>query len=98
MLIVGREEALRLFKKSPFFNTWHPEVLQNYVDYALTNAPEGGVTLKISGLQEAISFANHLTSWETWELLEKLDETIALRWVVPEQPPCVFRSVIWGAC
>ena len=50
---------------------------------------EGGVRLKMTGLQEGLSFANWLSAWETWELLEMLHEGITLRWVVPEKP-CVF--------
>lgn len=83
---MSREEALRLFQQSPFFGAWHPYVLQLYVDRALIDDAEGGVRLKMSGLQEGLLFANQRTGQETWELLEKLDEEIALRWVVPEHP------------
>ncbi|KAI9454511.1 Alpha/Beta hydrolase protein [Boletus coccyginus] len=82
----SREEALQLFQKSPFFSAWHPDVLKLYVDYGLIGSPEGGVQLKMTGLQEGVSFANWAPSWETWELLERLDEGITLRWVVPEEP------------
>ncbi|EGO26749.1 hypothetical protein SERLADRAFT_464144 [Serpula lacrymans var. lacrymans S7.9] len=82
----SREEALRMFKASPFFAAWHPDVLQLYVDYGLTDTPEGEVKLKMSGMHEALSFANNLASNETWELLENLDKKIELRWIVPGKP------------
>ncbi|EGO01085.1 hypothetical protein SERLA73DRAFT_72055 [Serpula lacrymans var. lacrymans S7.3] len=82
----SREEALRTFKASPLFAAWHPDVLQLYVDYGLTDTPEGEVKLKMSGMHEALSFANDLASNETWELLEKLDKKIELRWIVPGRP------------
>ncbi|KAH7925329.1 hypothetical protein BV22DRAFT_1129087 [Leucogyrophana mollusca] len=82
----SREEALRLFKATPFFAAWHPDVLRAYVDYGLTEDAQGGVRLKMSGLHEALVFANSLTSAEVWELLETLDEKIELRWVLPGSP------------
>ncbi|KAH7911504.1 Alpha/beta hydrolase family-domain-containing protein [Hygrophoropsis aurantiaca] len=82
----SREEALQLFKASPFFAAWHPDVLQLYVDYGLTEDSEGGVRLKMSGLHEALVFANDRTSAEVWELLEKLDEDIELKWILPGKP------------
>ncbi|KAH0831137.1 hypothetical protein J3R83DRAFT_13707 [Lanmaoa asiatica] len=82
----SREEALQLFQKSTFFGAWDPDVLQLYVDHAVINDSEGGVRLKMSGLQEGLSFANQVSTWETWELLERLDEGITLRWMVPEKP------------
>jgi hypothetical protein len=68
------EEALRLFKASPFFGTWHPDVLQLYVTYGLCGDSQGGVKLKVSGIQEALVLANRVPANEAWELLEKLDE------------------------
>ncbi|KAF9224817.1 alpha/beta-hydrolase [Gyrodon lividus] len=81
----SREEALQLFKKSPFFSRWNPEVLRLYIDHGLTVDSNGGVKLKMSGLHEGLSFANCMTPCETWELLDKVDEAITLRWVVPEE-------------
>ncbi|KAI6015280.1 Alpha/Beta hydrolase protein [Pisolithus orientalis] len=69
----SREEALRLFKQRPFFASWHPDVLKSYVDY----------WLKMTPIQESLCFANVFPPLEVWELLEKLDEDITLRWVVP---------------
>lgn len=79
----SREEALRLFKQRPFFASWHPDVLKSYVDYGLTTDPSGGVRLKMTPIQESLCFANVFPPLEVWELLEKLDEDITLRWVVP---------------
>ncbi|KAG2347142.1 hypothetical protein BDR05DRAFT_715971 [Suillus weaverae] len=82
----SREEALRLFKASPFFGAWHPDTLQLYVTYGLCNDSQGGVKLKMSGLHEALVFADRIGGNEAWELLEKVDERIELRWIVPGKP------------
>ncbi|KAG2125806.1 hypothetical protein DEU56DRAFT_743431 [Suillus clintonianus] len=82
----SREEALRSFKASPFFGTWHPDILRLYVTYGMYEDPEGGVKLKTSGLHEALVYADLKGKHEAWELLEKIDERIELRWVVPGKP------------
>lgn len=82
----SREEALRLFKASPFFGAWHPDTLQLYVTYGLCEDPQGGVKLKMSSVHEALVFADRIASNEAWELLEKVDERIELRWIVPGKP------------
>jgi hypothetical protein len=46
-----REEAYSLMSKSPFFGTWDPDVLRNYVDYALVEDSSGEVSLKCTNLQ-----------------------------------------------
>ncbi|KAF9239419.1 Alpha/beta hydrolase family-domain-containing protein [Melanogaster broomeanus] len=55
------------------------------IDHALTDDSNGGIKLKMSGVQEGLCFINYLTSWEMWELLDKVDEAITLRWVVPKE-------------
>ncbi|KAG1888333.1 Alpha/Beta hydrolase protein [Suillus subluteus] len=82
----SREEALRSFKASPFFRAWHPDTLQLYVTYGLCEDSQGGVKLKMSGLHEALLFVDRIGSNEAWELLEKVDERIELRWIVPGKP------------
>ncbi|KAI6038643.1 Alpha/beta hydrolase family-domain-containing protein [Pisolithus marmoratus] len=79
----SREEALRQFIQSPFFASWHPEVLKTYVDHGLTVDATGIARLKMTPVQEGLSIVNAPVSFEVWELLEKLDENITLRWVVP---------------
>ncbi|KIN93607.1 hypothetical protein M404DRAFT_1008823 [Pisolithus tinctorius Marx 270] len=79
----SREEALSLFKQSPFFASWHPEVLKTYVDHGLTVDAAGGVRLKMTTIQEGLSYVSVPICIEVWELLEKLDENITLRWVMP---------------
>ncbi|KAI6138208.1 Alpha/Beta hydrolase protein [Pisolithus thermaeus] len=79
----SREEALRLLRKKPFFISWHPDVLKMYVDYGLTDSPSGSVRLKTTPIQESLCYVNIFPPREHWELIEKLDEDIALRWVVP---------------
>lgn len=47
-----REEALESFRKTPFFQTWHPSVLETYVKEGIVSDPvNGGVKLKQSGFQ-----------------------------------------------
>ncbi|KIN97917.1 hypothetical protein M404DRAFT_867768 [Pisolithus tinctorius Marx 270] len=79
----SREEALRLFGQRSFFTSWHPDVLKLYVDYGLTTDASGGVKLKTTPVQESLCYVNIHPPLEHWELLEKLDESITLRWVVP---------------
>ena len=53
--IGSREEARRLFLKSPFFQTWDPAVLDAYVQYGLTeDQTSGGVKLKMPGFQVGV--------------------------------------------
>jgi hypothetical protein len=80
------EEALRLFKASPFFRSWHPDTLQLYVTYGLCEDSQAGVKLKMSSLHEALVFADRIGANEAWELLEKVDERIEIRWIVPGKP------------
>lgn len=83
LLTVRRGEALRLFKQSPFFAPWHPEVLRLYVDYGLTTDTGSSVKLKTTPLQESLTFADAHVSKDVGELLDKLDGSIILRWIIP---------------
>jgi hypothetical protein len=84
--MVISEEALRLLKASPLFGAWHPDALRLYVTYGLCDDSQGGVKLKMSSLQEASAYTDPISSNETWELLERVDERIELRWIVPGKP------------
>ncbi|KAG1728505.1 Alpha/beta hydrolase family-domain-containing protein [Suillus paluster] len=79
----SREDALRSFKSSPMFSTWHPDVLRLYVDHGLYEDASGCVRLKTSPVHEALIYANPRASREAWESLERLEENIELLWVVP---------------
>ncbi|KAG0698300.1 Alpha/beta hydrolase family-domain-containing protein [Suillus ampliporus] len=79
----SREDALRSFKSSPMFSSWHPDVLRLYIDYGLYEDASGCVRLKMSAINEALVYANPRASRETWESMERLDENIELLWVVP---------------
>jgi pimeloyl-ACP methyl ester carboxylesterase len=85
----SREEALRLFNLVPFFAAWDPEMLRVFVEHGLTQDPHGGFRLKTSGIQEAIAFADAFVPCEVWELIERLDERIELRWIMPGKPSLV---------
>lgn len=95
----SREEALRLFRASPFFGRWHPDALKIYVECGLYDDPAGGVSLKMSGLivcplrllirrvltvqQEAIVFSEAMLTYETWIQADRLPDRIDLKWIMP---------------
>lgn len=82
----SREEALASFKQSPFFAAWDPAVLQIYVDHGLYDDPKGGVSLKMSGILEALVFAEALASYEAWQVAPMLPAHIELLWIMPGRP------------
>ncbi|KAH9948107.1 hypothetical protein B0H21DRAFT_821288 [Amylocystis lapponica] len=79
----GSDDARSKFAATPFFAAWDPAVLDMYVAHALYDAPDGTVRLKMPGIQEAAVFSDGLTSFETWDRIQGLDERIEVRWVVP---------------
>jgi len=95
----SRAEAREKFAAVPFFAAWDPAVLDLYVECGLYDAPEGGVKLKRPGIQEALSFAETLTSFETWDRFDTLDERIELRWLLPKKMPLpelkVREQLVW---
>ena len=48
--ILRSEEAKAKFLASPFFAAWHPDVLDTYVEFGLTEDADGGVKLKLPGI------------------------------------------------
>ncbi|KAN0107765.1 Alpha/beta hydrolase family domain containing protein [Russula decolorans] len=88
----SREEAYSLMSKSPFFGTWDPDVLRNYVDYALVEDSSGKVRLKCSNIQEAVVFADKICGVEAWSVLPRIDKRIAMKWIVPPHEESVLRS------
>ncbi|KAF9472712.1 hypothetical protein BDN70DRAFT_886700 [Pholiota conissans] len=82
----SRAAALASFQASPFFAIWDPRVLQIYVECGLTESSTGGVRLKMSGVQEAVVFAEEHSEYETFCRLADLDPRVALRWVMPGRP------------
>jgi hypothetical protein len=89
-----REEALKLYSQSPFFQTWDPATLRVYVEAGTYNTPTPSSSntitkLKQPGLFEAITFTERRVMQEVWERLPALDKRIELRWLFPgekEQP------------
>ncbi|KZP18883.1 hypothetical protein FIBSPDRAFT_791261 [Athelia psychrophila] len=82
----SKAEALRLFQASPFLAAWDPAVLSSYAEHGLIPdpaSPHDGVKLKTPGAQEAMIFSAMRSSGEAWELLERIDERVALRWMMP---------------
>lgn len=51
---IDREEAHDSLEKNAFFASWDPKVLDSYLSFALTDAEDGGVRLKMSGYQVGV--------------------------------------------
>ena len=83
LLTVHREEALRLFKQSPFFVSWRPEVLELYANYRSTADTSDGVRLKTLPIHKSLTFAKTHVPDEVRVLLEQLDGNMTVRWIVP---------------
>jgi hypothetical protein len=93
---------------SPFFGTWDPDVLRNYVDYALTEDSSGQVRLKCTNIQvpayatnrrgatdmkqEAAVFADGTRCVEAWLALPHIDSRIAMKWIVPHWEASMLES------
>ncbi|CAE6374072.1 unnamed protein product [Rhizoctonia solani] len=77
-----RESARIGLLKSPFFQAWHLDALEDYVQYG-TVENEHGVKLKCSGYQEAVTF-NEIGQLpcKVWEMLPMLDQRIPLKWIM----------------
>lgn len=83
----SRDDARKRFLASPFFAAWHPAVLELYLECGLYDDPNGGVSLKTPGKWEAFIFAEGLLAYETWDLIDTLDERVELRWIVSGRNP-----------
>ncbi|KZT11604.1 alpha/beta-hydrolase [Laetiporus sulphureus 93-53] len=83
----SREEARKRFNESPFFSVWDPAVLDIYLECGLCDDPNGGVKLKMPGIHEALVFSEVMTPYETWDLVDSLDTSIELKWIVPGKNP-----------
>ncbi|KAI9513434.1 Alpha/beta hydrolase family-domain-containing protein [Russula earlei] len=88
----SRAEAYSLMSKSPFFGTWDPDVLRDYVDYALVEDSSGRVSLKCTSIQEASVFADENGRIEAWLALSQIENRIAMKWIVPSWEASVLRS------
>ncbi|KAI9463967.1 Alpha/Beta hydrolase protein [Lactarius psammicola] len=97
-----REEAYSLLSKSPFFGSWDPDVLRNYVEHALVEDASGQVRLKCTNFQEAVVFADGTRCLEAWSALPHIDERIPVKWLVPPAETSVMGSyemmqkIVWG--
>ncbi|KAH9884764.1 prolyl aminopeptidase-like protein [Xylariomycetidae sp. FL2044] len=60
----SREAAVTSFRRSRFFSTWDPRVLQAWIDHALRDAPKGEVTLATPRHQEAFTYFRPLYPYE----------------------------------
>ncbi|EJU01428.1 alpha/beta-hydrolase [Dacryopinax primogenitus] len=79
------EEARLFFLRSPFFQHWHPDVLEAYMTHAFFPLPDSqGVKLKQSPFDESICYFDPRGPSESWYLLPQLDERVELRFVLGE--------------
>ncbi|KAI0697027.1 Alpha/beta hydrolase family-domain-containing protein [Cytidiella melzeri] len=79
----SREEALKQFLASPFWQAWDPDALDLYVECGLCDDTKGGVKLKMSGILEAAVFAEAVRTYEAWQLCSQIDPRIPLKFVMP---------------
>ncbi|KAI0087436.1 Alpha/Beta hydrolase protein [Irpex rosettiformis] len=79
----SREEALKQFQATPFWQAWDSEALDRYVECGLCDDPKGGVKLKMSGMLEAIVFAEAVRTYEAWQLCPLMDTKIPLKFIMP---------------
>lgn len=97
-----REEAYSLFRKSPFFGSWDPDVLRMYVEYALIEDASGQIRLKCTNFQEAAVFADGTRPIEALSALPHVDERIPVKWLVPSSEASVLgdyetmQEIIWS--
>ncbi|KAJ7685406.1 Alpha/Beta hydrolase protein [Mycena polygramma] len=82
----SREEAQAALAANPFFASWDPRVLAEYVAHGIVDAPGGGVRLAMPAVQEALAFNGTSSSAPAWDMLPGLEARIPLRWVVPGRP------------
>jgi len=88
----NREEAYSLMRESSFFGSWDPDVLRDYVDYALVEDPTGRVRLKCTNIQEAAVFADSDRRNEAWSALPQIDKRIAMKWILPSFETSIPQS------
>ena len=79
-----REEVWNQFSQSPFFDAWHPKVLQLYIEHGIVQCDDSTYRLKMDPLQEALLFSETTTgSEDAWRRLRTLDESIEILWIMP---------------
>jgi hypothetical protein len=66
--------------KSPFFGNWDPDVLRNYVDYALIEDSSGEVSLKCTNFQVRVD----VIGAQEWRLLKPGTGSGGVRGQVPQ--------------
>ncbi|KAF8316887.1 hypothetical protein DL93DRAFT_2134844 [Clavulina sp. PMI_390] len=74
----SREDALSLYKLSPSFSYWNPDVLKTFVKYGITEDSKGGVKLKTPTMQEAMWFMEGDGVTKTYETLSQLPPSVEL--------------------
>jgi pimeloyl-ACP methyl ester carboxylesterase len=85
----------------PFFRTWHPEILDVYLQTALYKPDPASerVALKTPAVHEAVVCESKV-ALELWELIATLDERVRIRWVVTAhgglaRDAVMTRSLVW---
>jgi len=88
----SRDEAYSLMRKSSFFGSWDPDVLRDYVDYALVEDSGGRVRIKCTNIQEAAVYADSDRRNEAWSALRQIDKRIAMKWILPSYETSIVQS------
>ncbi|VDC01693.1 unnamed protein product [Peniophora sp. CBMAI 1063] len=86
----NRGDALKAFKASPL-GAWPKEVLNLYIQYGLAERSDGSVRLKCTGLQEAVVFVEARGAHQAWTVLPKIDERVAIHWILPPTDESIAR-------
>ncbi|KAI0711314.1 hypothetical protein C8Q76DRAFT_797631 [Earliella scabrosa] len=77
----SREEALNALRNNPYYRTWDPQALEQFFQFALVQLPDGTVRTKLHPYLESLMLFERRVVYETWELLEDIDPSIAMHWV-----------------
>ncbi|KZV95765.1 alpha/beta-hydrolase [Exidia glandulosa HHB12029] len=80
----SREEMREKLQKSPFFATWHPNVLTAYIEHGTYHPSNSSseVRLKCTPYQEAAAFADMRARVYAWYILSSIPTRIPMLWVM----------------
>ncbi|GAA5893666.1 triglyceride lipase [Sporobolomyces salmoneus] len=79
----SKEEALEGFQKKAFFKAWDEEILKGYCEFGLRDTEDGGVALKTTARNEALTFADAsvVASIRANTRLASLPKSLPVHWV-----------------
>lgn len=62
----NREEALAAFQAKKAFARWHPQMLQDYITYGMSDTPDGRITLHFTREEETVIYNNLPHNLRAW--------------------------------